>query len=677
MPKRKYDFSGWATKYNTKCSDGVTIAPGTFAADNGIEVPLAYGHNHGDIDHILGHAYLENRPEGVYAYCTLNDTDSGIAARKCIKNGDLNALSIYAGKLKRTAGNVITHGNIMELSLVMKGANPGALIVENLIHSDSSDGEFEATIYNDEGIIIHSDEDDTEDTVQHNEDDQDTSDNADNTDNSDNSNDDTVQHADEETVQDVFDSLNDKQKYAAFIWINAAMAHAGIEENDDTTELLNTIGANIPDTVEFTEEETVEDIVNTFNEKQKTAVEYIISTIVPDEDSSAEDVSHSDDQEDTLQHNEEEVNMKKNVFDQVTKDNGDVLTHDEFTAIVTEAKRNGSLKEAFIAHGITDVTNLFPEATLIGDKPAVINNDTSWVAGVLAGVKKSPFAKVKTIAVDVRGDNARAKGYVKGRQKVEEVISALKRTTDPQTVYKLQKMDRDDVIDITDFDVIAFLKQEMRGKLNEELARAILTGDGRSADSADKIFPDHIRPILGDSVTYTTAVIKAAATDQDQDVAAIKNAKTFIKTTRKSRREYKGSGRPDMYIDAALLDDIMLIEDQDGKFLYETEDQVARVLRVNKVIPVEYFAEVVRQNDAKTKNYKLQGIMVNLTDYTVGANKGGQVTMFDDFDLNFNKQEYLIETRVSGALTKPFSAVTFELESTVTPTEQTEEQSQE
>ncbi len=655
--KKKYDFAGYATKCGVKCSDGVTIGKDAFKAQNGKVVPIVWMHNHKDMSEVLGHAELENREDGVYSYGTFNDSEKGQLAKKLVKNGDITALSIYANKLKKQ-NNTVIHGEIKEVSLVLAGANPEAYI-ETIAHSDVEFNEenFEATIYTNgdaEEFVLHGEIDETEDENQSNE--NETQDNTQN----ESTNDNVVEHADEKTLGDVIDSMSDKQKFAAYVWITAALQQAGVD-TDEAGALLDNMLEKVNENQELSQNETIQDIVDTYSEEQRNAVEALIGLVLPDEDTVQQSENENQNTEDNIQHNEEENVMKNNVFDQANNNEKDVLTHDEFTAIINDAKRNGSVKDAFIAHGITDVTNLFPESQLIGEKPATINNDVEYVAGVLAAVKKSPFARVKTIAMDITGDNARAKGYVKGNQKVEEVISSLKRTTDPQTVYKLQKMDRDDVIDIIDFDVIAYLKAEMRGKLDEELARAILTGDGRSASSPDKINPTHIRPILGDDSTYVTANIAAASTDEDPDKAAAIDAKAFIKKVRRARKDYKGTGKPTLYISNTLLDELLLIEDKNERFIYTSEEDLAKTLRVAKIVGVEYFDEVTRKSQDEQTTYSLQAIMVNLTDYTVGANKGGQVTMFEDFDINFNKQEYLIETRVSGALTKPFSAVTFEL----------------
>lgn len=637
MRKKEYDFAGYATKAGVRCSDGVTIGKNAFKDQDGTTVPLVWNHNHKDAEDVLGHALLENREDGVYAYCKFNGTPKGLLAKELVHNGDIRSLSIWANKLQKTKDNVVAHGRIRELSLVLAGANPEAFIT-TIAHGDAefNENDFEAEIQMHDEIVIHSEIKEDEEIKKK-----------------------STENVDE-TIEDVLNTLNPKQKLAAYVWINTALDSQGIdvEKSNETLEsIYNTLMSD--KNIEMSDDENIQDIIDTFDEKQRNAVELIIGLII-DEKKPDEDVQQSDNLKNQnakkLSHNEEEISMKKNVFDQNNENlEENILSHDEFETIMREAKTNGSVRDAFLAHSITDVENLFPEATLANGQPATIKEDDEWVSTVMNAVHKSPFSRIKTMAIDITSSNARAKGYVKGAQKVEEVISALKRTTTPQTVYKLQKMDRDDVLDITDFDVIAYLKNEMRIMLNKELARAVLTGDGRSASSPDKVNPINIRPILGDNTTYVTAKVVADGADY---------LKNFIVAVRKARKDYKGSGRPTLFVADTLLDDLLLIEDKNGRFIYETEEQLAKTLRVSKIVPVAYFDTVVRENDEQTKNYTCQAIMVNLADYTMGADKGGAVTMFEDFDINFNKQEYLIETRVSGALTVPFSAVTFEKETT-------------
>ena len=567
----KYDFSGWATRNDIRCSDGRTIRKGAFAEQDGTTVPLVWNHNHVDADNVLGHAILENRDQGVYAYCFFNDTKQGNNAKELVTHGDICSLSIFANQLKQNGGDVI-HGAIREVSLVLAGANPGAKIENIMAHGDNS--EEEAIIYNDSDEI-------------------------------------NLAHSEE------------KEKME--------------EEN---------------------KEKTVKDVIDSMTEEQRNVMYALIGEAI--ESTKGEDPS-----------NEEENKMKHNAFeneDQTKKEETETLSHSEFMEIVSEAKRKGSMKDAFLehniteipylAHSITNVGNLFPEAKAVSRVPEVVDRDQTWVGNVMASVKHTPFSRVKSFYANITADEARAKGYIKGAKKVEEVITALKRTTDPQTVYKLQKMDRDDIIDITDFDVVAWLKGEMRGKLDEEIARAILIGDGRSSSSADKVDPLKIRPVYQDDTTYTIKrILTRAAKDDDSAFA-----KAFIKDVVKSRKEYKGSGNPTLYTTEDMLTSMLLIEDTTGRVIYDTIEKLKTALRVRDIVTVPVMENVGREDTPGKKKWNLLGILVNLNDYNVGADKGGSVNMFDDFDINYNKYEYLIETRCSGALVKPYSAITFEEE---------------
>lgn len=576
---KKFDFTGWATKNNVRCSDGRTIRQDAFKENDGCTVPLVWNHLHNDPNNVLGHALLENRKEGVYAYCTLNDTESGMTARELIKHGDIKSLSIYANQLKQNGGDVL-HGAIREVSLVLAGANPGAMIDGVIAHGEESSEE--AVIYSGEEIEL--------------------------------------KHSDEEN---------------------------GTEQEERKDE--KSMDPNVENKLEHAEdgnakEKTIGEILETLTKEQMDAVSAVIGQLLLDEN----------------EEKEEKTDMKQNVFQNDVKEEN-VLTHSEFAEIVAEAKKNGSMKEAFLAHGITDVGNLFPEAQFVSNTPDLISRDMGWVSKVMDSVHKSPFSKIKSAAINVTAENARAKGYAKGNQKVEEVVAALKRTTSPTTIYKLQKMDRDDVIDITDFDVIAWIKNEMRALVEEELARAILIGDGRLASDNDKIDPLNIRPILGDSATYSIPKYLQRAQGED-DYAFAKN---LIKAIIKSRKEYKGSGNPTFYTSEDVLTNMLLIEDVNGRVIYDTVEKLATALRVKEIVTVPVFENVTRTDESETFNYALLGILVNLKDYTVGADKGGALSMFNDFDLNFNKYEYLMETRCSGALTKPYSAITFEEKSAV------------
>ena len=521
---------------------------------------------------------LENRAEGVYAYCSLNNTPEGRRAKELVEHGDICSLSIYANQLKQTGGNVI-HGLIREVSLVLAGANPGARIMDvNIAHGDNADGD--AYIFNaSETLDIGTEVEDIEHSDNNKE--------GENMPNKEEKEEIKVEHADEgndeETIQDVFDTLTEKQKKVVYAMIGMAL----------------------------------------------------------------EDKENGNAQEDK--------EMKHNAFDNSNEaDNQTELMHSEVLAAIEDAKKTGSMKEAFISHGITNVDTLFPEVQAVNKTPELIARDTNWVSVVMGGVKHSPFSRVKSTAANITADEARARGYIKGKQKISEVITALKRTTLPTTVYKLQKMDRDDVIDITDFDVVAWLKQEMRGMLDEELARAFLIGDGRDGSDDSKINEQNIRPILGDNATYTvTRTLTRTSGETDSDFA-----KDFIKDVVKSRKEYKGSGNPILFTTEDLLTEMLLIEDKIGHRIYKTEAELATALRVSKIVTVPVFEG--HKREVAGKNYALMGILVNLADYNVGADKGGAVNMFDDFDIDYNKYEYLIETRCSGALVKPYSAITFE-----------------
>ena len=578
MGKKVYDFSGWATRCNVKCSDGRTIMKDAFVDNDKTTVPLVWQHNHTDADNVLGHALLENRAEGVYAYCSLNNTPEGKRAKELVQHGDICSLSIYANQLKQTGGNVI-HGLIREVSLVLAGANPGARIMDvNIAHGDNADGD--AYIFNASETLDIGTE-----------------------------------------VEDIEHSDNNKEG-----------------ENMPNKEEQKEIKVEHAD--EGNDEETIQDVFNTLSEKQKKVVYAMIGMALEDKENG---------------NAQEDKEMKHNAFDTSNEaDNQTELMHSEVLAAIEDAKKTGSMKEAFISHGITNVENLFPEVQAVNKTPELIARDTSWVSVVMGSVKHSPFSRVKSTAANITADEARARGYIKGKQKISEVITALKRTTLPTTVYKLQKMDRDDVIDITDFDVVAWLKQEMRGMLDEELARAFLIGDGRDGSDDSKINEQNIRPILGDNATYTvTRTLTRTSGETDSDFA-----KDFIKDVVKSRKEYKGSGNPILFTTEDLLTEMLLIEDKIGHRIYKTEAELATALRVSKIVTVPVFEG--HKREVAGKNYALMGILVNLADYNVGADKGGAVTMFDDFDIDYNKYEYLIETRCSGALVKPYSAITFE-----------------
>ena len=560
----KFDFSGWATKANLKCSDGRTIMKDAFKDNDGKSVPLVWNHQHNDPTNVLGHALLQNRDEGVYAYCTFNDSEAGKTGKLLVQHGDVCALSIWANQLKQNLNNVV-HGNIREVSLVLAGANPGAFIDSIIMHGEESDED--AIIYTGEDIVLS--------------------------------------HGDDK---------EDKK----------------VEETEKK--------------IETGKEETVADVFNTLSEKQKNVVYAIIGQAL-------EEGEESDNEE-----SEGGNEMKHNVFDQTEEKNNDVLSHDAMNAIISDGKRFGSLKESFLAHadeyGIKQIDYLFPEAKSLNNPPEFIKRETDWVSKVMNGVHRTPFSRIKSSFADITADEARAKGYIKGNLKKEEVFTLLKRSTTPTTIYKKQKLDRDDIIDITDFDVVAWLKSEMRMMLNEEIARAILIGDGRLSSSDDKINEQNIRPIASDAELYSVRVpvsVAASATTDDK-------AKAMIRAAVKARKEYKGSGNPTFFTTEDWLTDALLLEDTMGHRLYKNESDVAAAMRVSNIVTVPVMEGAKGPNGGD-----LIGIIVNLNDYNVGADKGGAINMFDDFDIDYNQQKYLIETRCSGALTKPYSALVLEL----------------
>ena len=561
----KFDFSGWATKVNLKCSDGRTIMKDAFKDNDGKLVPLVWNHQHNDPTNVLGHALLQNRDEGVYAYCTFNDSEAGKTGKLLVQHGDICALSIWANQLKQNLNNVV-HGNIREVSLVLAGANPGAFIDSIIMHGQESDEE--AIIYTGEDIVLS--------------------------------------HGDDK---------EDKK----------------VEETEKK--------------IETGKEETVADVFNTLSEKQKNVVYAIIGQALEEGEGSDEEKESEGGKE-----------MKHNVFDQTEEKQDDVLSHDAMNAILADGKRFGSLKESFLAHadeyGIQQIDYLFPEVKSLNNPPEFIKRETDWVSKVMNGVHRTPFSRIKSSFADITADEARAKGYIKGNLKKEEVFTLLKRSTTPTTIYKKQKLDRDDIIDITDFDVVTWLKSEMRMMLDEEIARAILIGDGRLSSSDDKINEQNIRPIVNDSELYTVRVsvtVAANATSDDK-------AKAMIRAAVKARKNYKGSGNPTFFTTEDWLTDALLLEDTMGHRLYKNESDVAAAMRVSNIVTVP-----VMEGAKGPDGGDLIGIIVNLNDYNVGADKGGAINMFDDFDIDYNQQKYLIETRCSGALTKPYSALVLEL----------------
>lgn len=576
----KYDFSGWATRNNIKCSDGRTILRDAFKHNDGQTVPLVWNHQHNESANVLGHAVLENREEGVYAYCTFNDTEAGKNAKLLVEHGDVTALSIYANQLKQNGSNVM-HGTIREVSLVLAGANPGAFIDSIIRHGEFC--EDEAVIYTGENLSLeHADQKPSDKDDKAGEDDK---------------GDGKVEGNKEKTIKDVVDSMSEEQKNVLYALVGQAlegkeMAQSAIEEN------------NIEDGGE--------------------------------------------------------QEMKHNVFEGRETDKKDVLSHDAMETIFKDAKRYGSLKESFLAHadqyGIKDIEWLFPDAKNVNMPPDFIKRDDSYVQKVMRGVHHVPFSRIKSMHADITADQARAKGYIKGKLKKEEVFTLLKRTTTPTTIYKKQKLDRDDVVDITDFDVVAWLKMEMRMMLDEEIARAILVGDGRLSSDDDKINEMCIRPIATDADLYCVKAkvsVGSAATEDEI-------AKAFIRTVIKSRKEYKGSGSPTLFTTEDVLTNCLLLEDKNGRIIYDTVEKLATALRVKEIVTVEVMEGAKTKVEEQEK--PLMALMVNLVDYYVGADKGGAVNMFDDFDIDYNQQKYLMETRCSGALVKPYSAIAVALD---------------
>lgn len=596
---QNYDFSGWATKNDLTCADGLVIRKGAFSANDGQKVPLCWNHEHNDPSRVLGHAILENRDNGVYAYGYLNNTPAGKDAKEALKHGDIVALSIWANNLQKNGPEVL-HGSIREVSLVLAGANPGAFVESVIQHGEPMDE------YDDEGIF----------------------------------------HTGEELI----------------------LAHAEPEQKEEEPGMAK---------------RSIPDIYNDMTEEQKEAVAAIVGmslshSAVEDDEEEEMDEKEEDVEDDEKDDEEEEDKVKHNIFDQETDTmGGAVLSHSDMRTIFETAKRTGSLKEAIndyidshdeLAHALTidktgmetakgtqtygfnDPEMLFPEFRAMSNQPEWLSRNMDWVNKVMSGVHRTPFSRIKSVYADITEDDARARGYIKGKQKKEEVFTLLKRTTEPQTIYKKQKMDRDDIIDITDFDVVAWIRAEMRVMLNEEIARAILIGDGRQSDSDDKIKEDKIRPIVKDVALYNTVV--EVPNDSDDQV----RAKSIINKIIKARKNYKGSGNPTFFTTEDILTDLLLLEDGIGHKLYKTETELATALRVREIVTVEpmegYEVEI-----SSTK-YPLIGVIVNLNDYNVGADKGGEINMFDDFDIDFNQFKYLIETRISGALIKPFSALT-------------------
>ena len=603
MSRKKYDFSGWATRNDIQCADGLTIRQDAFADCDGEKVPLVYMHDHKGINNVLGHAYLENREDGVYCYGVFNDTEAGATGKALVAHGDVTSLSIFANQLVKKGKDVL-HGTIREVSLVLAGANPGATIDFPVIqHADGSYSdpiEEEAVISYKQPLAMSSEMEEFAHWLE--EDDEDLS------------HDDAEEDVAEDEVED---------------------AEEGEEEELDVDQVI--------DSLDDVQQQVVSDLVEYAYQQGAASVAG---------EAEGEEVEQSD-------MNGGDTAMHKNIFER--REDDVVLQHgmdaETASAILSEAKENGqSLKATSLAHSIQDIDWLFPEAKMATATPEWIKRDTGWVSGVLNGVHHTPYSRIKSRFADIREDEARARGYIKDEYKKEEVFSLLKRTTTPQTIYKKQKLDRDDIIDITDFDVVAWIKAEMRMMLDEEIARAIMIGDGRPASSDDKINEQHVRPIWKDDDLYSVKVKVTYAAGADDNAKAQANIKALIK----NRKLYKGSGNPKLYTTEDVLADMLLITDTTGRFIYESVQSLANKLRVSEIVTVPVFDNQTRQVSDKT--HQLLAIMVNLADYNVGADKGGAVNMFEDFDIDYNKETYLIETRISGALIVPFSALVLECE---------------
>lgn len=596
MNKLQYDFSGWATRNDILCSDGKTIKKNAFIENDGSKVPLVWNHQHDSVDEVLGHAYLENRDSGVYAYCKFNDTDSGKAAKQLVKNGDIESLSIYANKLKTNNNNVF-HGCIREVSLVLAGANPGAYIDNIVMHSDGSIIDDEAIIYNNSKIDVVEDDNNVKNVIEEKQDN-----------NQEVNNSEEINHSEEEKTKKEDKEVDNKKTS---------------EENE---------------TVDY------QKMFDELTDEQKDMVATLIGMAV----------EQAEENNETEENDEEgEENMKHNIFD---NDTNEVLQHAElFGEIIRDAKKTsvGSLKESFLQHAainnIDGISKLFPDATELNKVPKMIERNREWVDKVMSEIKHTPFSRVKTTFGKMTEPEARAKGYIKGNEKTDIKMSILNRVTTPTTVYIKNEIDRDDVVDITDFDVVAWQKAEMRKQLDKDLALSILLGDGRELSDPNKINEQNIRPIVSDDDLYT---IKYEVKD-NQDFKSTKEndslEKGIIRAAIKARKNYKGSGRPTLFTTEDMLTKLLLIEDTNGRLIYEDVDKLARTLRVESIVTIP---------EMEGEKYKdIYGVIVNLADYTMGADKGGSINMFDDFDIDFNQLKYLIETRASGALTVPHSAI--------------------
>lgn len=669
MKKEKFDFGGWATKNDLLCADGRTIRKNAFKDDDGRTVPLVYQHDHSDPTRVIGHALLENRNEGVYAYGSLNNTDIAQHVKELIRHGDVNGLSIYANKLTQRGGDVI-HGTIRELSIVLAGANPGA-VIEFPILEHGEESETEAYIWNDEEALDmgegmelnHSEEDEKVTTVETTPEPQ--------TEPAKEDTPEDISHADtekkeeeanpDETIQDVLDSMNEEQRGVVEYLIGKALEDSSGEAAEHSEE-------ETEDDISHADSEsgdgrTVQDVLDTMTDTQRKVTEFLVAQALAsgeneNTDDEGEEVAHSEEGEDII--------MKHNVFDEATMDvqTNDTLTHDQLTTIQRDAIKCGSMRDAILEHsqeyGIEQIDYLMPEYREVSGNgaPQFIKRDTTWVSKIMRGVHHTPFAKVKMTFADITGPQARARGYLKAHKKKEEVFALLKREVGPDMVYKKQKMDRQDMIDISEgFDKVAWLKSEMRMMLDEELARAFIIGDGRSPESDDKIKEDKIIPVFKDDPLY---VIRSTLVVPE----GTPRAEALVDTVTYAWEDYQGTGNCVALMTRREHSNLKLLKDRMGHRIYKNDSEIASALGVSEIIFVPQMGEAstVRVDEATDKVYKPLVIILDLNDYNVGADKGGSINMFEDFDIDYNQQKYLIETYCSGALTKPYSAIVIEEE---------------
>ena len=641
-----YDFSGYATRNNIRCSDGRTIMRDAFADQNGQKVPLVYQHNHSDIDNVLGHAILENRDDGVYCYGTFNDTAMGQGAKELVKHGDITALSIYANHLTEHNKNVM-HGNIREVSLVLAGANPGAYIDNvSIQHSDGAVDllDDEAVIYSGEDIVIEHNDKESEKDMRHADDPNASNSTADKGDDNASSG---------KTVQDVWDTFTDKQKEAVYALIGAAIG--GPNDTVGHTDV-----AHADDNSGDDSGETIQDVFDTLNDEQKNVAYALIGLAIDDSEGDSDSEDTDGDNNNSASHSEEEGDiMHMNAFEQTgAADDAPVLSHDDMKEFMDEARDYGSFRdysEKWIEHagqqyGIENIEVLFPDAHQVGDNPYLYKRDTDWVDILLNGTRHTPFARIKTSYADLTEDEARAKGFTLDRnnnkRKMDEVFKVYKRVTTPQTIYKKQRLDRDDEIDVTDFNVVNFLWNEMKIMIREETARDILIGDGRPASAEDHVNTENVRPIVGDDDLY---VIYKNGTDPAVDPTA------FVDFARESKVGYRGSGMPTLFLSPSLHGKLMVQRDKVGRRLYDTDASLAAAMGVSAIVEVPVL-EGFYYGATGAEKY-VDSVLVNLNDYTIGTDQGGELTQFSDFDIDFNQHKYLIEARLSGALTMPKSAI--------------------